>query len=117
MEVFKTNKQIFTWIRILSPTEETNRYTKIATILICIGCLVFQFVSALASVCFFVKHIQVDLESSLYALFQIAAMSSAFYITIVAFFLRHEMSKTFTKFQLFCESSKFKRLSNQTVSI
>lgn len=51
--------------------------------------------ACVASIVFFIKFVSIDLEESLYAIFQIGASIVAVYIAIVAYFLQHKINGIF----------------------
>lgn len=62
--------------------------------------------AVIASAIFFLKFVSVDLNQSLYAMFQIAAYTNVTYIYIAAFLLRHKITAVFDSLTEIYEESK-----------
>lgn len=90
-----TSQEVLVWICALTP-EPTTSTAKKVLFKMCPIVLIFGNITGLASsVAFFVKFIKIDLEVSLFALFQIAGqvnMSNAIVVTIC---LRHRIEAMF----------------------
>lgn len=69
--------------------------------------LFIQFATLIASITFFVKHFNSDLETAFYALFKAADTINPFYTLIIACLMRNRLMGIFSKLQQFYEDSKF----------
>lgn len=92
MEILSTIKLTLTWLWVYRAEENTFWLLKLAHALF--GFTVFATVASMTmgSMIFFARFASVDLEQSLYALFQISAFLGLSYVLIVAYLLRNEVT-------------------------
>lgn len=72
MKPLATNQYMLSWISVLPAEKSTIKWKKVAFKIFPLFLIVSNLAGAVASIAFFVKYITIDLEESLYALFQIA---------------------------------------------
>lgn len=101
MEVFKKHRVIFTAFFVCEHVEETNWFKKVLSFFA--GALLYAVntFSLFTSLIFVVKYANVDLESTLYAIFQASAILTVWYMMTEAFFYRSEMAAVFEKYAEF----------------
>lgn len=87
-----TNQRVLTWLCIRPMNTDENRWKKLFYIMFSITFVSIDLTALFSSIAFFFINISIDLEESLYALFQISAFSGLTYMCIVAFLLRNEIT-------------------------
>lgn len=101
----QTNQQVLRMLCVCPFAKETSPWTKV----LCISFTAFIFMSNLcgiiASITFFTKFVSSDLELSLHALLQIAALTAAIYMNANALFSRNKINTIFQKLETIYESS------------
>lgn len=85
----RTTRKVLTWYCICTK-ESRKRH-----IIFSVVCLLANMSAVVASVTFFLKFVAVNLELSLYALFQISAYSNVVYIYTIAIILRNKVPAIF----------------------
>lgn len=105
MKPLVTNQQVLTWLCICK-NETSSRMEKLAHISFSVFVSVFLFWGDLSSLMFFIKFATVDLEESLYALFQVAGLSGMVYLIFVVPFSRHAIAATFDSLSKIYDASK-----------
>lgn len=102
-----TSQKMLTWICVY-PADETVSKFKRATYAFAYAFILISNLCVLASsVAFFLKYVSVDLEQSLYAVFQITAYGSMTYLIIVSFLLRSKIPLVFDDLAKIYEASMF----------
>lgn len=106
MDVLAVNRRVLTLLYVCPTTEGTNKWKEIFYI-------VFTTLTTAANVCgfiassfFFGKFVTTDLESSLHALLQMAALGAATYMLVVGLFSRHEINEIFNHLKKIYDESK-----------
>lgn len=97
MKPLVTNAKVLTWLCILPAQEQINRRMKLIYIAFTFTLSITCFCGLVSSLAFMMEYLSTNLEDCLYALFQVAADSSALYMVLVALFLRHKMAALFDK--------------------
>lgn len=105
MNFLEQNQYIFTWLSICQVKNESAKWKKHFRLIITSLIIITECLALLASSLFIYRFVESDLPNCLYALFQVAALFSAIYMWIVAFILRHRISKMFAKFQAVYQKS------------
>lgn len=85
----RTTQQVLIWYCICTKVSKKRH------IIFSVVCLLANMNAVLASVTFFLNFVSVNLELSLYALFQISAYSNVVYSYIIAFILRNRVPAIF----------------------
>lgn len=96
MKPLITNQRVLQWLNVCPADKISNRKEKlkyIAFSLIVVMCIMGFLLS---SVVFFVKMVSIDLERSLFGLFQTAGALPVVNIIIGAYILRHRIRTLFT---------------------
>lgn len=109
MKPLVTIERALVWLCLCSPDKATSKWK----MLVCAFLGLITFTSTLsdmlASVAFMLKFISIDMEESLYALFQIFGFGSITYAIIVTFFQRHRMRDLFRGLSKIYSASKTDR--------
>lgn len=118
MEPLSTTRWVSTWLSMYPAPEDSTEPQKIAYkacgLLVFLGPASF----AMATLAFFLKYLSIDLESSLYALFQVLAFTSITYSFVVAFILRKKILLIFDQLSRIYDERKkiiFRMKVNKTV--
>lgn len=100
MKVLELNRKIFIlmWI-IPNQNEVESPLKRFANILFSFIVLTLVLSVTLSSIAYTLKFASIDLEKTLYAVFQISAYSSQFYMMIVSFRIWSKLAKLFPKLQ------------------
>lgn len=106
MKPLEFQQQIFTWIYLCSPDEVTSVWKKIIYFILFVIVFLGNFTSGAGALAFIIKYVSVDLENSLYAVFQLCAVGSVSYIFIAAFFLRYRINDIFKQLTEIYDTSK-----------
>lgn len=106
MEVFKLNRDIFIAIGVCEHVEGTTRLKKVLSFLTGLFLFAVNSFSLFTSLIFISRYMNVDFESTLYAMFQASAILTVWYILGEAFFYRTEMASVFVMFSEFYGKSK-----------
>lgn len=112
MEVFKKNRAIFAAIYVCEHDDETTWFKKVLSFLTGAFLFAVNTFSLGTSLIFIVRYMNVDLKSTLYAIFQASAILTVWYILGEAFFYRSEMAAVFKKYTQFYEKSKRNQIFN-----
>lgn len=107
IEVFKKNRYIFTLIGLCEYDKEVKWQEKVWSVLACMLLYAVNSFSLFASIVFAIRNMSVDLENTLYAIFQASAILTVWYIMTDSFFNRSEMAATFVKYNEFYEKSQY----------
>lgn len=88
------------------PDETSPKWQKLTHLLIAAS-MVFAIISALIpSVAFFVKFVSIDLEVSLYALFQLLGLLNVFYVMTAVYLSRRKFTAFFKSLSIIHETRK-----------
>lgn len=88
--------KVFVLLCICAPEWRTNRASQIARISFSIYALVSMIIANIGSIVFVFKYFTIDLSNSLFAIFQIAAVSEATYTYVTALVLRDKIQNIFS---------------------
>lgn len=105
IEVFKKNKFIFTVIGVCQHEKGVKWQERVRSLLACTLVYGVNSFSLFTSILFAIQNMSVDLENTLYALFQSSAILTVWYIMTESFFFRSEMAAVFVKYNEFYEKS------------
>lgn len=104
MKPVKAIQHYLIWFCMCPADDTTSKSKKRAHIGITSLCLINLTISLISSIVYAVKFVSVDLEKSLYALFQIVACQISVYYVIVGYFSRHQIHTIFTELEkLYCK--------------
>lgn len=104
MKPLVTNQKVLIWL-YLCAVDDVSLRTNLAHIALGATAFLLLILGNVASVLFVLKFVSVDLKLSLFALYQIFAISSILYLMIAAFILRHKIHDIFAMLQeIYCES-------------
>lgn len=88
MKALIINQRLLVWLYFCSDEEFHGKWKKLARLIF--GLSVHLYVLA-----YVLKYLHINLEESLFALFQIATSSGCIYFTIHAFVFRHRFARLF----------------------
>lgn len=94
MKPLATNQRVLIWFCVC-PDESSSNRQKLAHIAFTTAVVVSIFFCYIPSIEFFVKFVSIDLKDSLYALFQVSALSYAIYTVIFVYFSRQKFIAIF----------------------
>lgn len=100
------SRQLLTWVGVFASVENTGKLKKLIYFSLSLFIFLALLSVSVSSAVFYCTFMAVDLEGSLYALAQITAFSSATYVIIVTFFVRHELRSIFDSLYQICQTSK-----------
>lgn len=83
MEVLSLDYEIFLLMWIIPQPKSESRWLRVRNILFSMGCFSGVFFELLTSIAFVHQNLTIDLESSLYALFQISGHGCQNYLMII----------------------------------
>lgn len=96
MKPLETNRQILIWLYMCSSSDEDwDALKKIYRIVFALTVFIFNMWVVTAHLAYFWRFWSTKLDESLYALTNATAFSVVMYVTISAFFSRHETSQIF----------------------
>lgn len=106
MKVLAANRQVFTLLWILPVSKDESKWIKLRNF--SIGSIIFMALlgALISSGCFALKFATINLELSLYAVFQIAATLSQTYMLGFSFILWRKYADFFPKLQQMYDESK-----------
>lgn len=91
----KTNQHVLKWLCVCETDNTVSKWKKLAHISFTVLIFMSNIILIPTSIAYLLNFISVDLEQSLYALFQLSGMCGITYMMIVAFILRHEINDLF----------------------
>lgn len=105
IKVFEKTKFILTSIGLCQYDDGTKWQAKLLSFLACTILYGVNSFSLFTSCHFAIRNMSVDLENTLYAIFQMSAILTVWYIMTNSFFFRSEMAAVFVKYNQFYEKS------------
>lgn len=90
-----TSQRMLIWLCLCPGDENISKRDKFHHILFTFTLYVIAIITFACSAAHFSMYLRIDLEKSLYSLFQISAVISVTYTTITVFFLRHKIAAIF----------------------
>lgn len=100
MRVLALNRKIFILLWIIpNQNESESPLKRLANILFSFIILTLVSSVTLSSIAYTIKFASIDLENTLYAVFQISAYSGQFYMMVVSFRIWPKLAKLFPKLQ------------------
>lgn len=116
MRPLKTSQRILTWLFVCQPGETISDRKKMAMFLSGLVIIIANVGSMSCATVFFINELKIDLEESLYALFQISAVYFVIYMQIMGFFSRQKIGNMFDNLtELYGTCKIFSRLSSMMV--
>lgn len=106
MKVLVTTQRVLSWISLCSAEEPTNKWWKLVFKIFPVVLLAANVTGFAASAAFFIKFIAVDLEESLYAVYQLSGHLGMFNMIIVSIILHKEIAGIFESLQRIYNESK-----------
>lgn len=117
MEPLKTNRRVLTWLCICLPNKDTRSIYEWIYAIFSWTVFTLNLCAFLFSALFFIKFISTDLESCLFALFQIFGAANVVYMTIIAFFHRQKIRAIFEGLSNIYAASKNEIITYQTILV
>lgn len=99
MKALSMNRNVLIWIGMCSAGEGTKKWQKIAFQLIGFTFFMLMVLSVIISGAFLVKFLSIDMEESLFAVFQIVIAGGTWYMIIFAYLLRKKFAAIFDGLQ------------------
>lgn len=106
MASLTTNRRVLTWLCILPANETTGKCEKIMYMTFSATIIAVEVCITTSSMVYFLKNVSVDLDTSLYALFQMTGSTSLIYILVYAFSMQHKIADMFQHLSNICDSCK-----------
>lgn len=107
MSILLTNQRVLRWLFVYSVVDETiTKRVKFVHGITTFGILVAHFCAVSAGISFFIKFVTIDLERSLFSLFNILGDISVTYISIFLLLKRRKIVVVFKKMSDIYEASK-----------
>lgn len=94
MKPLQTNKRVLQWLRVCPLDEKSNKLKEWACVAFALFVLTSNLAGVISSAAFIWKFVSISLGSSLYAFLQVVGGTSATYISVIAFIMRHEITAT-----------------------
>lgn len=95
MEPLKTSRRLLTWLYVVPVEKSSSNWKKWACLMVGVGAYVATMSFLASSMAFFMKFVSIDLEQSLYALFQIGGFSNSAYVITLAYFSHRKIVAIF----------------------
>lgn len=95
MKPLLTNQKVLMWLCIYPVNENASKFVKLARVAFTFLVIITELFGLIASVVFFMKFFSVDLEKSLYTIFQIVALISNLYMFVVLCGYRYKIIDVF----------------------
>lgn len=95
MKPLQTNREVLVWLGTCSPFEVSTQNKRLSQIIFALVNILTNALFVLASGSFFMKFAAIDLEESLYAVFQIFAALPVQNTVIAWFFLKQRVKALF----------------------
>lgn len=83
MDPLKLNRELLTYICACSAPRGTRWYIRVCYQALAVVLTIFLIFGCVSSIVYIVQYLKTDLQSALYAVFQVAAEFSAFYTMIM----------------------------------
>lgn len=83
MYPLQTNHRVLVWLSMCPPDKTTTAWKRFAYITSTVVCIILINFSIWPSLFYLLKYLSIDLESCLYALFQLVLCASMFYACIL----------------------------------
>lgn len=104
-----TTQRVLSWICVETDDESINSSKILFSFLI----FTANLFGLISSVAFFLKFVSINLEQSLYTMFQISGTISTFYVSFIVFFSRRKISKLFQSLSKIYDDCKNKPLPSE----
>lgn len=105
IKVFEKTKLIFTSIGLCQYDDGAKWQDKLLSLFACTILYGMNSFSLFTSCHFAIQNMSVDLENTVYAIFQMSAILTVWYMMTESFFYRSEMAAVFVKYNKFYEKS------------
>lgn len=83
MDPLKLNRELLTYICACSAPRGTRLYIRVCYQASAVVLIIFLIFGCVSSIVYIIEYLKTDLQSALYAIFQVAAEFSAFYTMIM----------------------------------
>lgn len=98
--------QIMALHYVCPPVDPSNNWIKFRNILFATSAVLFMFIFIIASCTFVINNFSTQLMRSIFAILEMAGLSSALYTLLMAYTLRNEITAIFSAFQHIYDSSE-----------
>lgn len=106
MQPLKTNQQVLTWLCIYPIDKSSSKQMACEYIIFSWIIFTLNLCAFVSPVQFIIKFVSTDLESCVFALFQVSATANVVYMTIIAFLLREKITAIFTGLSIIYAASE-----------
>lgn len=106
MKPLVTCQRVLTWVSVFPVEKNTTKRKRLLFKILPMLLLISNIIGVISSSLFCWKYIKIDLEGSLYALFQVAGMLGMSNIIIVSFISRKKVPKIFENLSQIYKSCK-----------
>lgn len=112
MKSLATNQKVLTWLCICPFDRDTSNWKKSFFAILTFFLFALEFTASIAGIVFVVNNVSIDLESSLFAVYHIAAHCGLSYMFFVAFILRKGINRFLGTLEAIFEERKLNRIEN-----
>lgn len=106
MKPLFSTKKLFIWLCACSATETDSQLNRLIYIIFTLIAIITNMTCMLSSAVYFVNFVFIDLEDSLYALYQFSGILGATSAIIITIAKRQEITNTFKNLEDICKESK-----------
>lgn len=106
MKPLEQSFKTFVLLCICPPDPTADKWIKLRNFSFLSLAISFVLLGNISSITFIMKYIGTDLENSLFACLQVAALTETIYTIFVALLIRNKITMIFDEFQTFYDSSK-----------
>lgn len=106
MKPLKASHTMLTWFCVFPPENSTSPEKKMLYNIFVVAIFVGNVCTFISSSFFFIEYVSIDLEESLYSLFQIVGSASILYLITVTYFLSRKIRILFEDLSRIYEKCK-----------
>lgn len=106
MRPLQTNKRVLTLLCLYPSDESVSKWKQLTLAVFTFLIIAANMCGLIASSFYFVKFVSTDLETSLHALLQMAALSAATYMLVIGLVLRQKINDIFSRLKNIYDASK-----------
>lgn len=97
MRPLETSQRVLTWLWLCPAAENVSKQRKFIYVLFTCAINLLSLYILICSAIYSFEFLRIDLEKSLYSLYQIVAALNSIYLMASGLFLRHKISDIFTQ--------------------
>lgn len=107
MQPLKTNRRILVWLCLCSESETRSKFQKSLSVLLTSIVVASFVVGLISSVTYLWRFLSIDLQGSLFALYQTVGFFDILYAFIVMFISRHKIEAIFNNLEQIYRDCEF----------